>query len=628
MDTKDLQATSSPDGLMESLPLHRRHEQGAANSAAAGEKSCWLSVILEDKGTTPSRGVQLGGESCEGERETIALQVLKWTSTDPVVDATPSARQISCNSTTSPCRKRTMLNERSSSSTRRLPEACSAGGSCAGTSARGDEFSAVGTLDDMTTQTVDQMSGLGVWECSVDLANYLLDKKLVAASGSCAFVPRRINNYAVLELGCGHALPTMALLHQFESSSRAENRTSPVGCTGGKAPEPSLSTETRSLQQGTSSMECFLHDYDRRTLEEVTKRNLLRNAEALGLFRKSEQGSESCALRPATPKIRFLAGDWSTLSANEILQVVQEGRTAGQERKLFKFEPHGRKAVLEEWGPVRALRAVYGSRESGQKQEAADREEEILQQKSLRDETETSESFDSGFGAHSSEEGEEPDGDAAGSSGVDAAGAIPQQSGEADHQKADGSNEDSAELEGEEGSDSDSQEKSLDSEEQSDSQDDDDSADEDPPLELFFDEQEDPTGHNLKQFDLILCSEGIYKEESFQALFDVLENHLKLDDSTEPASLVGAAPSTTHSSDGQENLPRSVALFSGKRYYFGCGGGTQAFRTFLLQKNKEKEAKKACSGGPWRYEVSVVKKFKDKKSNLREILAVTKRKVS
>merc|ERR550534_2679667 len=86
-------------------------------------------------------------------------------------------------------------------------------------------------------------------------------------------------------------------------------------------------------------------------------------------------------------------------------------------------------------------------------------------------------------------------------------------------------------------------------------------------------------------FDLILSSEGVYKLESFPLLVAILEKHLKAD---------------------------GIALFAGKRYYFGCGGGTEAFVRNL----------------PPTLEAKVVEVIEDKRSNIREIVEIRKTRVS
>jgi len=80
-------------------------------------------------------------------------------------------------------------------------------------------------------------------------------------------------------------------------------------------------------------------------------------------------------------------------------------------------------------------------------------------------------------------------------------------------------------------------------------------------------------------FDLILSSEGIYKEDSFSPLIRLLERYL---------------------------APNGVALFAAKRYYFGCGGGTQPFLQSL----------------PPTLVGQVAHIVEDKKSNIREIIAI------
>ena len=96
---------------------------------------------------------------------------------------------------------------------------------------------------------------------------------------------------------------------------------------------------------------------------------------------------------------------------------------------------------------------------------------------------------------------------------------------------------------------------------------------------------------NNWKYDVILCSEGIYKVESFKVL----------------AKLLVA------------KLTRSgVALFSAKRFYFGCGGGTREFMKYI------ERGEDGMFGDLLQCEV--VQTFDNKKSNVREILKI-KRKV-
>jgi len=85
-------------------------------------------------------------------------------------------------------------------------------------------------------------------------------------------------------------------------------------------------------------------------------------------------------------------------------------------------------------------------------------------------------------------------------------------------------------------------------------------------------------------FDIILCSEGVYKKECFQVLVDLCKKFLKPD--------------------------TGRAFFSGKRYYFGCGGGTLGFRNFLEEENNNE------------LQVEKSKTYADGKSNLREVVVV------
>ena len=81
------------------------------------------------------------------------------------------------------------------------------------------------------------------------------------------------------------------------------------------------------------------------------------------------------------------------------------------------------------------------------------------------------------------------------------------------------------------------------------------------------------------KYDLILCSEGIYSEEHFESLANILKRCLS---------------------------QTGLALFAGKKYYFGCGGGTMAFVSYLGEN----------------FKAEVLKKVEDRRSNIREILSI------
>ncbi|CAE7359258.1 unnamed protein product, partial [Symbiodinium necroappetens] len=82
-------------------------------------------------------------------------------------------------------------------------------------------------------------------------------------------------------------------------------------------------------------------------------------------------------------------------------------------------------------------------------------------------------------------------------------------------------------------------------------------------------------------YDVILASEAVYKVDFYSDLLALLE-HL--------------------AADGR-------ALFAGKRFYFGCGGGTASFATT------------AKGAG---FHVAVAKVIEDGRSNIREILLISK----
>ena len=83
-------------------------------------------------------------------------------------------------------------------------------------------------------------------------------------------------------------------------------------------------------------------------------------------------------------------------------------------------------------------------------------------------------------------------------------------------------------------------------------------------------------------FDLVICSEGIYSVDHFPALARILSESL---------------------------APNGSALFAGKRYYFGCGGGTMAFSAYLAERG---------------FKCEVITKIENGRSNIREILEIRK----
>mmetsp|Transcript_9558 Transcript_9558/g.20285 ORF Transcript_9558/g.20285 Transcript_9558/m.20285 type:complete len:267 (-) Transcript_9558:476-1276(-) len=87
------------------------------------------------------------------------------------------------------------------------------------------------------------------------------------------------------------------------------------------------------------------------------------------------------------------------------------------------------------------------------------------------------------------------------------------------------------------------------------------------------------------QYDTVICSEGCYKEELYSELVDLLLTVLP--------------------SPRLPDVAAGVALFSGKRYYFGCGGGTTSFALYAQGRG---------------FETRVVKAIEDGKSNVREII--------
>eukprot|EP00927_Polykrikos_kofoidii_P031289 TRINITY_DN26936_c0_g1_i1.p1 TRINITY_DN26936_c0_g1~~TRINITY_DN26936_c0_g1_i1.p1 ORF type:complete len:371 (+),score=70.03 TRINITY_DN26936_c0_g1_i1:111-1223(+) len=83
-------------------------------------------------------------------------------------------------------------------------------------------------------------------------------------------------------------------------------------------------------------------------------------------------------------------------------------------------------------------------------------------------------------------------------------------------------------------------------------------------------------------YDVILAAEAIYRADAYADIADILQLCL---------------------------APKGIAWFAGKRFYFGCGGGTASFCKFLRERG---------------FQVDVDVVVEDGRSNLREILRVTR----
>lgn len=86
--------------------------------------------------------------------------------------------------------------------------------------------------------------------------------------------------------------------------------------------------------------------------------------------------------------------------------------------------------------------------------------------------------------------------------------------------------------------------------------------------------------------DIILSSECIYRGDLFASHAGVLTRALS---------------------------PNGIAVIAGKRYYFGCGGGTIEFSEYLLSQSAERG-----------WKIDLVSVFEDGMSNTREIISVSR----
>ena len=109
--------------------------------------------------------------------------------------------------------------------------------------------------------------GLKIWECSIDLADYLHDFVVISGSDiktegdsetylesdTRLSIP---SNSSVLELGCGHGLPAMTVLNKLS---------------------------THSLSQGTIySGSVVFTDFNKEVIEKITWPNILKNCPSVG----------------------------------------------------------------------------------------------------------------------------------------------------------------------------------------------------------------------------------------------------------------------------------------------------------------------------------------------------------
>jgi predicted nicotinamide N-methyase len=84
----------------------------------------------------------------------------------------------------------------------------------------------------------------------------------------------------------------------------------------------------------------------------------------------------------------------------------------------------------------------------------------------------------------------------------------------------------------------------------------------------------------IEKFDLVLASEAVYDAANFRIFSDVIASSL---------------------------ARNGRALVAGKKFYFGCGGGTLGFADFAAKSEH-------------RFKVTSVRTIEDKRSNIREIL--------
>ncbi|CAD7944602.1 unnamed protein product [Amoebophrya sp. A25] len=378
------------------------------------------------------------------------------------------------------------------------------------------------------SEEVDRWSGQAVWECSVDLARYLMSEEgkrlLDGARGESESGERDYRStscyLSVLELGCGHALPSIAL----------------------------------ALASG--KVRLTLQDYDPAVLETVTKANVVEN-----LIKENDDSSFQ-----HQEDVTYLPGTWEDMLRNNASADISpcQGRsTTGQEQEAVQV------GVLEEWGRVRvsALSALNVVKDSDLP--ACDNpvyDDDVISETSSScgsdEDAEGDEGMvDEGRGKDEEEErgADDPDGKLPEPGEETFLEFWPIKGGNADsrpHPSTSSTSPAASATSPTTCSPATPSNTGLPS------------------------PQEEETSTEFS--DVILCSEGIYKEETFPVLYKLLLAKLR--------------PKT------------GIALFAGKKFYFGCGGGTRLFADYV--RSQQERA----------LEVEVLQEIKNKKSNIREIL--------
>jgi hypothetical protein len=182
-----------------------------------------------------------------------------------------------------------------------------------------------------------------VWECSVDLISYLMDNSsegdfsghVVSSTDPHQFRQQQHSHPFVLELGCGHALPTCYLLQQALMRSLAR-------VDGSMRRHDATTSHYSTTPQARLDITLVLVDYNRSVVESKTVPNLILNASGV-LLCDEDAYADFAAARAVDVEamlrenIVLGAGDWMEMSKE--LQTRRREKSSFTERSPSSLPP-------------------------------------------------------------------------------------------------------------------------------------------------------------------------------------------------------------------------------------------------------------------------------------------------
>ena len=148
--------------------------------------------------------------------------------------------------------------------------------------------------------------GLKIWECSIDLADFLHHAVEVAGTepASISTTERSTklifpHDSSVLELGCGHGLPAITALRKLEAFT-------------------SSSSSLRCQSSTSTSQQCSVvfTDFNKEVIEKITWPNILENCIS---SRTKHNVSGSSSSSSSSSRVRCFHGDWDIFAHYSLL---------------------------------------------------------------------------------------------------------------------------------------------------------------------------------------------------------------------------------------------------------------------------------------------------------------------